>query len=123
MDALETFQFLDRARDAGYHITDIELNYLVGITAACILYVDGGGNLPVIHIDFMAAQLQIAILESGVAQSIAEWIERTIAYIQTIAGKLGKFLIVIRYWSSRILMIVVERLLSGCLWHGSGELT
>ena len=71
----------------------------------------------------MAAQLQIAILESSVAQSIAEWIERTIAYIQTVAGKLGKFLIVIRYWSSRILMIVVERLLSGCLWHGSGELT
>lgn len=36
MDALETFQFLDRARDAGNHITDIELNYLVGITAARI---------------------------------------------------------------------------------------
>ena len=72
MDALETFQFLDRARDAGNHITDIELNYLVGITAARILYVDGGGNLPVIHIDFMAAQLQIAILESGVAQSMSK---------------------------------------------------
>ena len=109
MDALETFQFLDRARDAGNHITDIELNYLVGITAARILYVDGGGNLPVIRIDFMAAQFQIAILESGVAQSIAEWIERTIAYIQTIAGKLGKFLIVIVLVFC-ILMIVVERL-------------
>ena len=71
----------------------------------------------------MAAQFQIAILKSGVAQSIAEWIERTIAYIQTIAGKLGKFLIVIRYRASRILMIVIERLLTCCLWHGSGELT
>ena len=123
MDALETFQFLDRARNAGNHITDIELNYLVGITAARILYVDGGGDLPVIPIDFMAAQLQIAILESGVAQSIAEWIERTIAYIQTIAGKLGKFLIVIWYRASRILMIVIERLLTGSLRHRSGELT
>lgn len=72
MDALETFQFLDRTRDAGNHITDIELNYLVGITTARILYVDGGGDLPVIPIDFMAAQLQIAILESGVAQSMSK---------------------------------------------------
>lgn len=29
MDALETFQFLYRAGDAGYHVTDVELHNLV----------------------------------------------------------------------------------------------
>ena len=62
-------------------------------------------------------------MKSGVAQSIAEWIERTIAYIQTVAGKLGKLLIVVCYRAAGVLMVVVERLLTGSLRHRSGELT
>ena len=36
MDALETFQFLYRTGDAGYHVTDVELHNLVGIAGAIV---------------------------------------------------------------------------------------
>lgn len=69
MDALETFQFLYRAGDAGYHVTDVELHNLVGIAGAVVLNGDASCNLLAIlpfgsliaDAGLLAAQAEVAV--------------------------------------------------------------
>lgn len=70
MNALETFQFLYRAGDAGYHVADVELHYLVGIAGAIVLNGDAGCNLLAIlpfgsfliaDARLLAAQAEVAV--------------------------------------------------------------
>lgn len=107
MNALEPFQLLYRARDACHHIADVELYYFVGIAISCVLNGDSGGYifailplcsfLVAIDVCFLAAQAEVAIFESGIAQTVTERIERTIAYIEAVACKFGKLLVVVSY--------------------------
>ena len=70
MDALETFQFLYRAGDAGYHVTDVELHNLVGIAGAVVLNGDAScnllailpfGSLLIADAGLLAAQAEVAV--------------------------------------------------------------
>ena len=122
MNALEPFQLLYRARDACHHIADVELYYFVCIAISCVLNGDSGGYifsilplcsfLVAIDVCFLAAQAEVAIFESGIAQTVTERIERTIAYIEAVACKFGKLLVVVSYRATGVLMIIIDRLLS-----------
>lgn len=70
MDALETFQFLYRAGDAGYHVTDVELHNLVSIAGTVVLNGDAScnllailpfGSLLIADAGLLAAQAEVAV--------------------------------------------------------------
>ena len=64
------FQFLYRAGDAGYHVTDVELHNLVGIAGAIVLNGDAScnllailpfGSLLIADAGLLAAQAEVAV--------------------------------------------------------------
>ena len=121
MDALETLQFLDRTADAGLHVADVELHNLVGIAAACIRNGDLGlySSIPG-HL--IATETHVAILEGGIAQTIAKRIERIVADIKIVALILEITVGSLCHRTARVEMIVIKRNLSYRLWHGDRQL-
>ena len=120
MDALETLQFLDRTADAGLHVADVELHDLVGITAACIRNGHRGIDTPVTR-HLATTETHAAILEGGIAQTIAKRIERIVADIEIVALILEITVGSLCHRTARVEMIVIKRNLSYRLWHGDGK--
>src|SRR5574344_1661758 len=77
--SFKALQLLDGAAYCGCHVADIKLNNLVGVILASVLYVDSESELA-ICVHRRAAQAWLAIFKGGVAQSIAERIERIVAH-------------------------------------------
>ena len=112
MDTLEALQLLHWTGNACYHIVDIQLNNLITIIVASVRYGDRC-CAPVKN--------DVAIVEGGVAQTIAKRIERIISYVQIVTGEFCERIRALSYRPARRQMVVIERFLSCGLRHRDGQ--
>lgn len=87
VDALEAFQLFHGAGNAAHQVADIELYDFICIVVTRIGYGYGSGQLAV-RIQLLGAERDVTVLEGGVAQAIAERIQRVVAHIQVVAAEL-----------------------------------
>ena len=90
VDALEAFQLFHGAGNAAHQVADIELYDFICIVVTRIGYGYGSSQFAV-RIQLLGAERDVTVLEGGVAQAIAERIQRVVAHIQVVAELLEPF--------------------------------
>ena len=121
MDALEAFQLFHGAGNAAHQVADIELYDFICIVVTRIGYGYGSGQLAV-RIQLLGAERDVTVLEGGVAQAIAERIQRVVAHIQVVAAELLEPFAFFQR-TAGILVVVCHRQLAHILRESGGQLT
>ena len=121
VDALEAFQLFHGAGNAAHQVADIELYDFICIVVARIGYGYGSGQLAV-RIQLLGAERDVTVLEGGVAQAIAEGVQRVVTHIQVVAAELLEPFAFFQR-TAGILVIVCHRQLAHILWESGGQLT
>ena len=122
MHPAEPLEFLHRTAYLCHKVAYVQLYYLVGIALSRIRNVDTHLHRTV-YGHAVGAEPGLGILKRGVAQAVAEWIERVVAHIEIVALVLAVRLYALGNRAPRAHVIVVERYLPYRLRHGHGELS